>query len=452
MAVLIIFVVVFFIVIFIAVAQKPKEKQNRTTKTTTPQIKNDETYSFNFQYSSEEGLDRTLLDVLSVDVVEQIFKGLRDQGIYFSKDDYGYIADRIGSQYEDDLLREIEAGKINNIHTWMDEVKRSGKFITKKIYNRAMEIYSLNGEKDAASFNLQDNTLSKGSESAEKINFTAIDFETATTDRFPCQLGLVVVRHGKIVEEKQFLIKPPNNEFHSNCIRVHGITPKDTADSLEYNELYPQIESYLAYEVVVMHNSVFDMSVMKKAEEYYKLPSIRVMSADIVCTMKIFNGRKLSEATEALGISMEQHHDALNDARACAMLYIEYLKGCNPDELTYPKHVKKPSNFDSSKLSADVRNQDLNAVINMDTVFYNKKVVITGTFSFCPIREELAQKIKLLGGDIKTSISSKTNIVCAALTAGPKKMEKVEQLNNSGCNIRIIREEELKQIINSVFD
>ena len=35
------------------------------------------------------------------------------------------------------------------------------------------------------------------------INFTAFDFETATADRMPCQLGVVVVRDGKIVEERE---------------------------------------------------------------------------------------------------------------------------------------------------------------------------------------------------------------------------------------------------------
>jgi DNA polymerase III epsilon subunit-like protein len=39
----------------------------------------------------------------------------------------------------------------------------------------------------------------------ETINFTAIDFETATYDRMPCQLGLVVVHDGQIVEENQWL-------------------------------------------------------------------------------------------------------------------------------------------------------------------------------------------------------------------------------------------------------
>ena len=44
------------------------------------------------------------------------------------------------------------------------------------------------------------------------INFTAVDFETATSDKMICQAGIVVVRGGKIVEKLSKYIQPPGNE------------------------------------------------------------------------------------------------------------------------------------------------------------------------------------------------------------------------------------------------
>lgn len=43
-------------------------------------------------------------------------------------------------------------------------------------------------------------------------NFIDIDYETATPKRHSaCQLGIVVVENGNIVEEKAFLTQPTNN-------------------------------------------------------------------------------------------------------------------------------------------------------------------------------------------------------------------------------------------------
>lgn len=108
--------------------------------------------------------------------------------------------------------------------------------------------------------------------------------------------------------------------------------------------------------------------------------------------------------------------------------------------------------FEKNKISSEVKQQDLSICINKDTIFYDKKVVITGTFDSFPVREDLAQKLKLLGANINSSISAKTNIVCIGSGAGPKKIEKIEQLKKSGNDIRIISEDELKEIINSIFD
>ena len=36
----------------------------------------------------------------------------------------------------------------------------------------------------------------------KELNFTAIDFETATLkERYPCQVGLAIVRNGEIVKK-----------------------------------------------------------------------------------------------------------------------------------------------------------------------------------------------------------------------------------------------------------
>jgi len=98
------------------------------------------------------------------------------------------------------------------------------------------------------------------------MNYTVIDFETAGPKRdTPCELGICVVKGGEIIETKSWLIKPscyPN--FGMMNIAVHGIKPEHVADKKEFNHLWTDIFSYLNGEILVAHNTSFDISVLTR--------------------------------------------------------------------------------------------------------------------------------------------------------------------------------------------
>ncbi len=78
---------------------------------------------------------------------------------------------------------------------------------------------------------------------------------------------------------------------------------------------------------------------------------------------------------------------------------------------------------------------------NKSSPFYRKKVVFTGdlmTFR----RKEAAHKVKLLGADINTSISKRTDFVIIGNNPGPAKMLKIEKLN-----VPVISEEEFLKML-----
>jgi DNA polymerase-3 subunit epsilon len=244
------------------------------------------------------------------------------------------------------------------------------------------------------------------------MNFTAIDFETATYDKMPCQLGLVVVRNGQIAEENRWLIKPPGNKYDPGCIQVHNIHPEDTVSASEFFELWDEIKPYLDNKIIVSHNRAFDLPVLNKAVEYYDLHPCSI--SKFICTKELYCDRSLEDVTAALGINLDNHHDALCDARACAEIYLSFLGGTNPYELNYPQRKPKPGKMNDYrkkvKLSAEVRTQDLSIVENRNTPFYDKKAVISGTFERFPEREDLASPLKKYGAKIDRSVSGKTNL------------------------------------------
>ncbi len=157
----------------------------------------------------------------------------------------------------------------------------------------------------------------------EDINFTAIDFETANGRlNSICQVGLVRVEKGIIVKELDFLVRPPNNEYHWGNTRVHGIRKDDTENVPTFDCLWHEIQPFISYELLVAHNAQFDVSCLKETLRFYNLD---IPFFDAACTVKIYK-RNLKFLSDLYQIPL-QHHNALSDARACAKLYQMYLEG-----------------------------------------------------------------------------------------------------------------------------
>ena len=152
--------------------------------------------------------------------------------------------------------------------------------------------------------------------------FTAIDFETAQGYRWSiCQVGLVRVENGIITDEVNVLVQPPDNYYCPQFINIHGITPRHTAKSPTFNQVWDQILPFIKDQNVVAHNGFgFDFPVLQKTLEYYGLPTPDYAK---YCTYKIYKSN-LAALCKEHQIPLN-HHDALSDARACASLFLKHL-------------------------------------------------------------------------------------------------------------------------------
>jgi DNA polymerase III subunit epsilon len=158
------------------------------------------------------------------------------------------------------------------------------------------------------------------------MNFTAIDFETATAFH-PCSVGIVTVENGIIVDEFVSLIKPPKNEYSPYTIAVHGIYPRDTIYAKSFSQVFPEIQKRLQNRIIVAHNESFDRNVLMKSMALYGLNYDNLNIGDRwQCTVKIYKAKglkptKLSDCCREMKIALN-HHEALSDARACAKLFL----------------------------------------------------------------------------------------------------------------------------------
>lgn len=148
--------------------------------------------------------------------------------------------------------------------------------------------------------------------------FTAIDFETAQGKRHSiCQIGLVRVEQGVVTKTISTLVRPPENLYSHYNTLVHGITPEMTRNSPGFYHVWPYIQEYICNQVIVAHNSAFDISCLKQTLTYYRL---KIPEFNPHCTYKIYK-QKLNVLCGTFGIKLN-HHDALSDAMACAQLFM----------------------------------------------------------------------------------------------------------------------------------
>lgn len=176
-------------------------------------------------------------------------------------------------------------------------------------------------------------------------NFVSIDYETATPFRHSiCQVAIVTVINGKIVNKFQSLVKPENNKYSGRNISIHGINPKQTINAPDYRTVFndyllPEFEKVSKLNdtgepYIVAHNAGFDRSVFNKALEYYRLNEIGIiehgLKATWNCTHQLYKGKgfektKLNILCDHFGIPL-RHHDASSDTLACTVLYLKHLK------------------------------------------------------------------------------------------------------------------------------
>jgi DNA polymerase III subunit epsilon len=153
------------------------------------------------------------------------------------------------------------------------------------------------------------------------MNFTAIDFETATSStKSICQIGLVRVEDFKIVAEIDLLIRPHDNFYNYYNTKIHGINAKKTENAPEFDDIWLEIEPYIANQNLVAHDKKFEEKCLKDTLEMYGLSTPQF---EIFCTFDIYR-KSLDKLCKEYGIDLS-HHNALSDARACADLYVRHL-------------------------------------------------------------------------------------------------------------------------------
>ncbi|MBQ6219742.1 MAG: hypothetical protein IJJ47_08425 [Methanosphaera sp.] len=154
-------------------------------------------------------------------------------------------------------------------------------------------------------------------------NYIVLDIENPNDDRNSISaIGIIVVENNKEKERIYSLINP-EDYFDSHIIGITGITPEMVKNQPTLPEYWPKIEDIITKNVVVGHNITYDLSVISKSLERYKM---MIPSFNYCCTLKLSRKRMkldsygLTDIAEYLNIKYKAHN-AIEDARATFLLY-----------------------------------------------------------------------------------------------------------------------------------
>lgn len=163
-------------------------------------------------------------------------------------------------------------------------------------------------------------------------DFAAIDFETANNHPTSiCSVGVVVVRHGEVVDRIHRLVRPePNFYFRHFSEKIHGIYPSDTAGKPTFDRIWSSdIAPLISGLPLVAHNSAFDQKCLMSTLSHYNMPD---PGYRFLCTYRAAKrafprlvNHQLHTVSAQCGFVLENHHNALADAEACAAIAMKIL-------------------------------------------------------------------------------------------------------------------------------
>lgn len=162
-------------------------------------------------------------------------------------------------------------------------------------------------------------------------NFVAIDVETANAYRSSiCSIGAVKVVDGLVVDRKYALVNPEPDFYNYHNTRVHGITDNDTWNAPSFGTVWGQFAEWIGELPVVAHNATFDYSCICGACRVYCLDEPEPFDCTLAAARRAIPrgmcpSKSLDSLCEFFGIPLDNHHNALADAEACAKLAVILL-------------------------------------------------------------------------------------------------------------------------------
>lgn len=155
-------------------------------------------------------------------------------------------------------------------------------------------------------------------------DYIVLDLETPNHNSDGASsIGIVIVRDGRVVEQKYSLINPETH-FDDFNVAFTGIGPEDVVDAPTFPDYYQEIKDLLQDNIIVGQNITFDLSVISKTLTRYGIP---IPSFKYFCTLNSSKrnlnlpSNKLSYIVHNVLNTTYNAHNAMADAEMTNELF-----------------------------------------------------------------------------------------------------------------------------------
>ncbi|MDW7670660.1 MAG: PolC-type DNA polymerase III [Bacillota bacterium] len=161
--------------------------------------------------------------------------------------------------------------------------------------------------------------------------FVVFDIETtglsSTHDQIT-EIGAVRIEGGEVVAEFSSLVNP-QTLISTDITRLTGITNDMVANAPLIQKVLPQFLDFCQGAVLVAHNADFDTGFirenMRRLEIAFQFDVIDTLILSRIL-LKELKRHRLNLVAKALGVSLENHHRAVHDARATADIFLKLVQ------------------------------------------------------------------------------------------------------------------------------
>lgn len=230
-------------------------------------------------------------------------------------------------------------------------------------------------------------------ESGQDFDADFVVFDIETTGFSPVnnriiEIGAVKVAKGEIVDRFSTFVNP-DVPIPFEIEKLTGINDGMVMDAPFIEQVLPEFLTFCGDAVLVAHNANFDMSFMKENALRQKIKK-KFTYVDTVGIARILLPHQAKHTLDAvaktMGVSLENHHRAVDDAEATAEIFIKFipmLKEAGADTLakvnamgdSSPDIVKKLPSYHAIILAENnIGRENLYTLVSEShLIYYNKR-------------------------------------------------------------------------------
>ena len=216
-------------------------------------------------------------------------------------------------------------------HTWQDlykgakaEAEKEGKQLDRQDFFKVIcgcEIYLVDDLKNIV-------VNPKGQSLMD--SFVVFDIETtgfSSVTNHIIEIGAVKVNNGKIVDRFSTYVNP-QEPIPYRITKLTTITDADVMDAPTIDQVLPEFFAFCEGCVLVAHNASFDIGFIKENARKLELP-YAYTHVDTLAMARVLLPQlakfTLDHVAKTVGVSLENHHRAVDDAEATAEIFEKFI-------------------------------------------------------------------------------------------------------------------------------